>query len=77
MASPQSESSVDLKDPKFEQYDCLPCRLVGATAFTGLGVYAYWQSNIPRGTPFYRTRRLGILSLATGFVGAGLYRLIN
>ncbi|WBW75527.1 mitochondrial DUF4536 [Schizosaccharomyces osmophilus] len=77
MSASQSESPVDLKDPKFEQYDCLPCRLIGAAAFTGLGAYAYWQSNIPRGTPFYRTKRLGILSLATGFMSAGFYRLIN
>ncbi|EPY51397.1 hypothetical protein SPOG_02568 [Schizosaccharomyces cryophilus OY26] len=77
MSTSQPQSRINPNDPRFERYDCLPCRLIGATAFTGLGAYAYWQSRIPKSTPHYRTKRLGLLSLATGFISVGLYRLVN
>ncbi|EQC52968.1 hypothetical protein SJAG_06468 [Schizosaccharomyces japonicus yFS275] len=69
---------IDPNDPRFERVDCLPCRLVGASAFTGLGVYAYVQSRrLPHNVPLYRTKRFGILGLATAFALTGLYRLVN
>ncbi|CCD31338.1 mitochondrial DUF4536, human DMAC1 ortholog, possibly has a general role in mitochondrial complex assembly [Schizosaccharomyces pombe] len=73
----QTPKPVDLDDPRFEQYDCLPCRLVGAGAFTGLGIYAYSQSRIPLNTPNYKLKRFGILGMAYGFILTGVYRLFQ
>ncbi|OZJ04654.1 hypothetical protein BZG36_02891 [Bifiguratus adelaidae] len=65
-------TTVDGQD---EYQDCLPCRLVGATALTGLGAYAWLEARKVRRLPG-RTGTVAALGL-TGAVafGAGIYRL--
>ncbi|KAF2857475.1 hypothetical protein K470DRAFT_195703, partial [Piedraia hortae CBS 480.64] len=70
------------------EYDCLPCRLMGSLAFTGLGIYTYAsgrkQLNL-RAEEIRRSgsrigvmpRRLATLGLSASLVGIGVYRLIN
>ncbi|KAM0795213.1 hypothetical protein BDR22DRAFT_871834 [Usnea florida] len=68
--------------------DCLSCRLVGASAFIGLGGYVYYsgkQALKERGHMIARQSGLGglkwrlrgIALLSSTFVGMGLYRLVN
>ncbi|KAG0342175.1 hypothetical protein BG000_006500 [Podila horticola] len=53
--------------------DCLPCKLVGCAGFGGLGLYSYYQAaQLPKNLV---ARRLGLIAMGTGFVGAAVYRL--
>ncbi|KAF9368259.1 hypothetical protein CPC16_005531, partial [Podila verticillata] len=53
--------------------DCLPCKVVGCAGFGGLGLYSYYQaSQLPKNLV---ARRLGLVAMGTGFVGAAIYRL--
>ncbi|KAG0020911.1 hypothetical protein BGZ82_011472 [Podila clonocystis] len=53
--------------------DCLPCKLVGCAGFGGLGLYSYYQAaQLPKTLV---ARRLGLIAMGTGFVGAAVYRL--
>ncbi|KAG0031580.1 hypothetical protein BGZ81_000992 [Podila clonocystis] len=53
--------------------DCLPCKLVGCAGFGGLGLYSYYQAaQLPK---TLIARRLGLIAMGTGFVGAAVYRL--
>ncbi|KAG8625197.1 hypothetical protein KVT40_006948 [Elsinoe batatas] len=67
------------------EYDCLSCRVMGATAFAGLGIYSYIsghrdltkrQADIMRsGTKIgMPARRLGVSFTSAVLVGLGLYR---
>lgn len=68
--------------------DCLPCRIIGSSAFIGLGTYTFFsghaqlrqQEAIIRksGSRFgMRIRRGGITGIAAVLLGMGLYRLVN
>ncbi|KAF9305514.1 hypothetical protein BGZ74_009905 [Mortierella antarctica] len=53
--------------------DCLPCKLVGCAGFGGLGLYSYYQAaQLPKTLV---ARRLGLVAMGTGFIGAAVYRL--
>ncbi|WRT63231.1 uncharacterized protein IL334_000134 [Kwoniella shivajii] len=64
-----------------EEQDCLSCRLVGASAFIGLGGYAIMQARKqgafatvrPTGRPLVAGKVTGILGVV--FVGLGIGRL--
>ncbi|KAK6513445.1 hypothetical protein TWF281_005070 [Arthrobotrys megalospora] len=69
---------------RLAKYDCLPCRLTGAAAFTGLGGYmliagrrqlAAEQQNLTRWQLL--ARKGGIHGIGIGLIAAGLYRLVN
>lgn len=73
-----------------EKYDCTPCRIMGATVFTGLGTYAYFAGHYNLRTEhaerlrlgkqplrWMGARRGGVTTLAATLVGLGLYRLVN
>ncbi|KAJ2156991.1 hypothetical protein GGF46_004811 [Coemansia sp. RSA 552] len=62
-------------DSDSESYQgCLSCRLVGAAAMTGLGLYTLRER--ARLDPHaFVLRRYGMLSLASAFFCAGVYRL--
>ncbi|KAI4834383.1 hypothetical protein E4T44_08850 [Aureobasidium sp. EXF-8845] len=66
-------------------YDCLSCRVMGATAFGSLGAYTYWSGHRElrtREQEIMRSgsrltmaaRRLGITGLSGMLVGLGLWR---
>ncbi|KAI4746216.1 hypothetical protein E4T50_03416 [Aureobasidium sp. EXF-12298] len=66
-------------------YDCLSCRVMGATAFSTLGAYTYWsghrelrtreQEILRSGSKLtMAARRLGITGLSGMLVGLGLWR---
>jgi len=68
--------------------DCLPCRVLGAGAFIGLGVYSYFsgkhqlqqqQAKIMKSGSLFgmRARQGGITSIAAILVGMGFWRLVN
>ncbi|KAL1310658.1 hypothetical protein AAFC00_000925 [Neodothiora populina] len=71
-------------DREMSQYDCLPCRVMGASAFMGLGAYTYWsghrqlrlneQKILQMGRANMAVRSLGITGIAAGLVGLGVYR---
>ena len=69
-----------------QQQDCLPCRVTGAAAFVGLGVYSYisghsqlraQKAEIAKSFIGMRPRQAGITGIATTLVGLGLWRLVN
>ncbi|THW03726.1 hypothetical protein D6D17_03522 [Aureobasidium pullulans] len=66
-------------------YDCLSCRVMGATAFGTLGAYTYWSGHrelrtreaeiMKSGSRLtMAARRLGITGLSGTLVGLGLWR---
>lgn len=84
LAKPEKLSNILQEDKD----DCLSCRLVGASAFIGLGAYVYWsgrQALKDRGHLIaqqggmvgVKGRLRGIALLSSSFVGMGLYRLVN
>ncbi|RXK42638.1 hypothetical protein M231_00192 [Tremella mesenterica] len=68
--------------PREKPEDCLACRLTGAAAFSGLGVYALYQANSmgtfqrmrPPGSPLIAGKITAVLGLV--FVSLGLGRLV-
>ncbi|WVF66579.1 hypothetical protein IAT40_001319 [Kwoniella sp. CBS 6097] len=72
-----SNAKIDREDGQ----DCLSCRLTGAAAFTGLGVYAINQARVqgafktvrPRGQPMVAVKATAIIG--TVFIGLGIGRL--
>ncbi|EME46250.1 hypothetical protein DOTSEDRAFT_127204 [Dothistroma septosporum NZE10] len=77
-----------LKAQQSQYDDCLPCRLMGSAAFTGLGIYT-WHSGMKQlrereyeivksGTRFgVQARKGAILVTSAVMVGLGVYRLRN
>ncbi|KAF1354839.1 hypothetical protein BDV97DRAFT_366063 [Delphinella strobiligena] len=69
------------------QYDCTSCRVMGASAFIGLGAYTYWsghrqlrlneQQIVRAGKVNMAARRMGITGLAITLAGIGAYRAFN
>lgn len=68
--------------------DCLPCRVTGAGAFIGLGVYSYFSGHaqlkqqqakiLKSGSMFgMKSRQMGITGIAMTLVGLGLWRFVN
>jgi len=68
--------------------DCLPCRVIGATAFIGLGAYSYvsgtyqlkqQQAKIIKSGSLLgvKSRQTGITGIALTLVGLGVWRLVN
>ncbi|CZT22387.1 uncharacterized protein RCC_08257 [Ramularia collo-cygni] len=88
---PELEPPINIKDALAEQrsdFDCLPCRLMGSTAFAGLGIYSYASGMkqlrereyeiLKSGSKFgMRSRRAGIYAISATLVGLGVYRLQN
>ncbi|RKP04585.1 hypothetical protein THASP1DRAFT_33629 [Thamnocephalis sphaerospora] len=68
---PPLSTPVDTEQPV---QDCAACRLTGAAAFTGAGVYLLWESRrLPSNLAARRTG-LGIAGLVA--ISAGVYRLL-
>jgi len=68
--------------------DCLPCRIMGASAFIGLGAYSYFsghaqlkaaEAQISKSKSLFgmKSRQAGITSIALTLVGMGVWRLVN
>ncbi|KAI9780123.1 MAG: hypothetical protein M1816_003178 [Peltula sp. TS41687] len=66
---------------------CMPCRMIGASAFIGVGVYSYFSGRyqlrqqeeaIRKSRSLFgmRSRRLGISGIAGVLVGMGIWRLV-
>ncbi|PVU87903.1 hypothetical protein BB559_005814 [Furculomyces boomerangus] len=60
-------------DQEKEYEDCLGCRIVGSSAFVGLGGYALYQRQLLLKSG--QKGKKGLLFLGAGFISAGLYRL--
>lgn len=87
--SPEPLTTLLARDKELiAQQDCLPCKLTGATAFIGLGVYSYItghkqllepaiQKEIAKSWLKLRPRQMGITGLASAFIGMGIWRLVN
>ncbi|SMY19209.1 unnamed protein product [Zymoseptoria tritici ST99CH_1A5] len=86
----QQPAPIDdvLKEQRNEFNDCLPCRLMGSVAFTGLGIYSLWSGTnqlnereyeiLKSGSRFgMKSRRASIYVLSAALVGLGVYRLKN
>lgn len=82
---PASETQSQLSA---EYDDCLPCRLMGSAAFTGLGIYSYAsgmsqlkkqeETILRSGSRFgMAPRKAGIFGVSAVLVGMGVYRLRN
>ncbi|KAK6339234.1 hypothetical protein TWF718_008656 [Orbilia javanica] len=81
---PEQSQISDEERQRLAKYDCLPCRITGAAAFTGLGGYmlvagrrqlAAEQHNLTRWQLL--ARRGSIHGIGIGLIAAGLYRLVN
>ncbi|KAJ4395989.1 hypothetical protein N0V93_000205 [Gnomoniopsis smithogilvyi] len=70
------------------EYDCMPCRVVGATAFIGLAGYSYWegmrQLEVNRAKIIksksmigMRPRKVGLAGISLGLFWMGIYRLFG
>ncbi|KAI8149554.1 hypothetical protein BJV82DRAFT_708412 [Fennellomyces sp. T-0311] len=59
-----------------EYQDCLPCKLTGAGAFTGLGAYALREASKLQKVPGKQSTVVGLGVAGVVFVSAGIYRLI-
>lgn len=68
-----------------EQYDCTSCRVMGASAFIGLGAYSYWSGHrqlklrereiLKSGSKIgMKARGLGVTMISLVLVGLGAYR---
>lgn len=68
--------------------DCVTCKVLGATAFFGLGAYSYFSGKaqlrlqeskiIQSGSRFgMRSRQAGITGIALTLMGMGFWRLVN
>jgi hypothetical protein len=85
---PEPLTTVLANDKEKIQDDCLPCRVTGAAAFVGLGVYSYYsghaqllaqQKAIAKSGSMFglKSRQTGITGIAVTLVGMGLWRLVN
>ncbi|ORY10067.1 hypothetical protein BCR34DRAFT_486275 [Clohesyomyces aquaticus] len=74
-----------LQEDKAQYDDCTPCRVMGSTAFIGLGAYTYFSGHaqlraqeaaiLKSGSRFQMgSRRAGITGIAASLVGLGVYR---
>ncbi|KAK8844733.1 hypothetical protein IAR55_006583 [Kwoniella newhampshirensis] len=81
-ASTSTESPVTTSSQTaYPQKDCLACRMTGAAAFSGLGVYALNQANQqgafkrvrPVGSPIVAGKITAVIG--TVFLGLGIDRL--
>ncbi|KAL1919781.1 uncharacterized protein VTP21DRAFT_1712 [Calcarisporiella thermophila] len=70
-----NSSSPNSRRSEREYQDCLPCRLTGSAAFTGLGIYAFYQANLPKAN-LKQPARVGLGVMGLVFISAGLFRLI-
>ncbi|KAI9178962.1 hypothetical protein H9P43_005624 [Blastocladiella emersonii ATCC 22665] len=58
-------------------YDCLPCRLTGATALGGLAAYAFYSAtNAPGAAQLPMNRRVAMGVLGVGFASGAVFRLL-
>ncbi|KAF1825323.1 uncharacterized protein K489DRAFT_301066, partial [Dissoconium aciculare CBS 342.82] len=78
----------DALSDQAKDYDCLPCRLMGSAAFTGLGIYSYasgmsqlqkQKHEILKAKSRFGmgARKGGIFGISAILVAMGVYRLTN
>ncbi|RUS13662.1 hypothetical protein BC937DRAFT_94971 [Endogone sp. FLAS-F59071] len=67
--------AADIKEKAYQ--DCLPCKVIGATTFGGLGAYTIYEARrvARRGGREGTAVGLGVASIA--FISASIYRLLN
>ncbi|GIZ42544.1 hypothetical protein CKM354_000580600 [Cercospora kikuchii] len=79
--------SQTLKEQQ-KDYDCTPCRIMGSTAFVGLGAYTYYsgmkqlreqESVILKSGSRFKIfpRKVAIVATSAVCAGLGMYRLVN
>jgi len=84
----QAEPLQDVLKKYDRPDDCMPCRVMGAAAFMGLGAYSYTsghrqlqaqQARIIASKSIFgmRSRQAGITTIALTLGGMGLWRLVN
>ncbi|KAH8685666.1 hypothetical protein BGZ60DRAFT_522950 [Tricladium varicosporioides] len=96
MAGPKTPTVYELDQPEKLQEvlkhdkpeDCTPCRVIGATAFMGLGAYTYYSGHSQLKSQHakilasksifgIKSRQAGITTIALSLAGLGFYRLVN
>ncbi|EXJ73866.1 uncharacterized protein A1O5_03628, partial [Cladophialophora psammophila CBS 110553] len=85
--SRKEDKFPEFENPRaFDKEDCLSCRVLGSTAFVGLGGYTYFSGmqqlrarqkaiEFSKSKYKYGSRQLGILSLSATLMGLGVYRM--
>ncbi|KAJ5679651.1 hypothetical protein N7462_007895 [Penicillium macrosclerotiorum] len=90
MAPPSDIQQKDAKQALAEDGydDCTACRVTGAAAFIGLGVYSYHtgmsnlrkqEAAIMQSSTKYKmgSRRMGIATISLSLIGLGIWRGFN
>jgi hypothetical protein len=83
-------TSAHVQPERHEIVPDTPCRIMGATVFTGLGTYAYFAGHYNLRTEqaerlrlgkaplrWLRARKGGVTGIAATLIGLGFYRLVN
>ena len=71
MSQPASQQQQQPSQNKQEYQDCLPCKLTGAGAFGGLGVYALLEAQKVHKLPGKQSTAVGL-----GVAGIGKYTFL-
>ncbi|KAJ6257885.1 hypothetical protein Dda_7674 [Drechslerella dactyloides] len=81
---PDSRPLSEEERQRLAKYDCWPCRITGAAAFTGLGGYMLVAGRRQLAADLHNltrrqllARKASIHGIGIGLIAAGLYRLIN
>ncbi|KAI9285633.1 hypothetical protein BC943DRAFT_359861 [Umbelopsis sp. AD052] len=70
------QAAMSEKENQPAYKDCLPCKLTGAAAFTGIGGYALNEARKIHRIPSKQGTAIGFGVTGVLFISAGLYRLI-
>ncbi|CDS05526.1 hypothetical protein LRAMOSA08054 [Lichtheimia ramosa] len=66
----------DQQEIKKEYQDCMSCKIIGATAFGGLGAYALREATKLQKKPGRQNAAVGVGVAGVVFLSAGIYRLL-
>ncbi|KAG2180108.1 hypothetical protein INT43_003896 [Umbelopsis isabellina] len=75
-----AQGALAREGPEKPYQDCLPCKLTGFAAFSGIGLYAFNESRKMQKIPSRQGTAVGMgvtgVSYASVFLSAGVYRLM-
>ncbi|KAI5286705.1 hypothetical protein KEM54_006573 [Ascosphaera aggregata] len=87
MADDGRNTAKDASEKRIQE-DCLPCKIMGTSAFVGLGGYTYYagmqglkaqEAEIMRSATMFKmgSRKLGIIAISATLVSMGIYRALH
>ncbi|CAM0139738.1 hypothetical protein VKS41_008955 [Umbelopsis sp. WA50703] len=71
-----AQVALPQKSPEQPYQDCLPCKLTGFAAFSGIGLYALNESRKMQKIPSRQGAAVGMGVTGLIFLSAGVYRLM-